>query len=133
MISPAQTIFYHPPEINKPPKRDLFIRIGQDIARQGGEVTQDFRELGRRTDEGKMPIVGCSPQLTALIGRWRHEQLPFVYWDRGYARRVYATWLPRGQDGGYYRWHVGSYQMQAIRDVPPDRWRALDQPVTPWC
>src|SRR5215475_1179688 len=130
-INPAQTIFYHPPEITKPPKRDLFIRIGRDIEQQGGRVTNDFRDL-ERADRETVPIVGCSPQLTGLIADWRKSERKFVYWDRGYMRRVYATWLPRGDNGGYYRWHINAYQMQSEREVPPERWRALQIPVMPW-
>jgi hypothetical protein len=44
----------------------------------------------------------------------------------------FATWLPRGENGGYYRWTIGAYQMRTIRDVPSDRWDALNIPVTPW-
>jgi hypothetical protein len=38
---------------------------------------------------------------------------------------VFATDLPTGEDGGFYRWHVNSFQMQTVRDVPDDRWKAL--------
>src|SRR5215475_1307087 len=132
MINPAQTIFYHPPEINKPPKRDLFIRIGRDLEAQGGKVTNDEDVLAMGSFDGLIPIVGCSPQLTGMIADWRKREKPFIYWDRGYVRRVYATWLPRGENGGYYRWHVNAYQMQNVRDAPPERWRALQTPVQPW-
>lgn len=55
-----------------------------------------------------------------------------MYWDRGYVRRIFATWLPRGENGGYYRYHVGSFQLNQLRDVPGDRWKALRTPVKPW-
>lgn len=38
---------------------------------------------------------------------------------------MFATNLPRGAAGGFYRWHVDSYQMSRVRDVPSDRWAAL--------
>lgn len=31
-----------------------------------------------------------------------------------------------------YRWHLNSFQMKFVRDVPDDRWRALDTPAWPW-
>jgi hypothetical protein len=45
---------------------------------------------------------------------------------------VFATWLPRGESGGFYRWHINGYQLSTIRDVPGDRWAALNIPVVPW-
>jgi hypothetical protein len=47
---------------------------------------------------------------------------------------VFATCLPTGDAGGSYRWHVGSFQMQAVRAVPDDRWRRLKaaREVRPW-
>jgi hypothetical protein len=50
----------------------------------------------------------------------------------GYCRRVFATWLPRGAEGGYYRWHLNSFQLQHIRDVPGDRWAAMRTDVLQW-
>src|SRR6185436_5732982 len=80
-----------------------------------------------------IPIIGCSPELSqTILTDWPARGRTFIYWDRGCARRVFATWLPRGKDGGYYRWHLNSFQMQIIRDVPSDRWDALDQPILPW-
>jgi hypothetical protein len=64
-----------------------------------------------------VPVVGCTPELRPLIGRWQAEDRRWVYWDRGYCRRVFATDLPVGQAGGYYRWHTGAFQMRAIRVV----------------
>lgn len=83
-----------------------------------------------------VPVVGCSPELTKLIASWRATGRKWIYWDRGYARRVYATNLGKGSEigveMGYYRWHVDAFQMQTIRDVPSDRWDALKQPLVPW-
>jgi len=130
MIDPAKVCLYVPPEL-KATKLALFKRIASHIHALGGTSTTEAVDLERLPNE-VIPIVGCSPQLTKMIGQWQARQRPWIYWDRGYARRVYATWLPRGDGGGYYRWHLNSYQMQTIRDVPGDRWKALNTPHAPW-
>lgn len=109
-------------------KLKLFERIGQKI----GHVVRDDHLLLDQLPEDVIPIVGCTPELRPLVDRWRETKRPFVYWDRGYARRVFATWLPRGDNGGYYRWHLNSFQMRRIRQVPPDRWLALKTDVASW-
>jgi hypothetical protein len=131
VIDPASLVFYHPPEINKPPKRDLFLRIGEHIKKLGGATTGDAATLAPLPPH-RVPVVGCSPQLQPMIREWQSQGRKFIYWDRGYARRVYATWLPRGAGGGFYRWHVGSYQMRVVREVAGDRWAALDTQIGPW-
>lgn len=137
MINPRDVAFFVPPGLKKF-KLDLFERIGRHIRDLGGEVIKhDYAALERRAGD-RIPIVGCTPQFRQAVERWRAERLPWIYWDRGYLRRVFATWLPKGSDmgipGGYYRWHVGTFQMETIRDVPDDRWRALklDHCVKPW-
>jgi hypothetical protein len=50
----------------------------------------------------------------------------------GIFRRVFATWLPRGENGGYYRWHLNNFQLSEIRELPNDRFKALKTDVTPW-
>lgn len=114
-------------------KKHLFERIANRIRAAGGKACYgNPGELDTYARSGVIPIIGCSPELREFIIKWRAENIPWIYWDRGYARRVFATWLPRGQDGGYYRWHVGSFQMQHIKDRPDDRWKYLDTTVTPW-
>ena len=131
MIDPAKVAFWTPPEI-KAFKRKLFDRIGARIKASGGRVLyDDFRQL-ERLPEDIIPVVGCSPYLRPLIAEWREAGRQFAYWDRGYCRRVFATDLPPGTDGGYYRWHLNSFQMQAIRDVPDDRWRSMQTDIWPW-
>lgn len=127
MIDPASTRLFIPPEL-KAFKLNLFNRIG---AKLGGVVRGDVEALDRLSDD-VIPIVGCTPALRPLIAKWRRNGRPWVYWDRGYARRVFATDLPPGADGGYYRWHLNGFQLQAIRDLPDDRWRALKTDVWPW-
>lgn len=49
---------------------------------------------------------------------------------------MYATHLPRGDaigvPGGYYRWHLNSFQSQSIVAHSDDRWKALKIDVSPW-
>jgi hypothetical protein len=131
MIDPARTCLFVGPGLKKF-KLDLFMRIGRKIEAMGGSMIHgDFEAVKKLPDE-VIPIVGCSPELRQSIEEWQARCRQWIYWDRGYARRVFATWLPRGSDGGYYRWHVGGYQMQKVRDVPSDRWDALDQPISDW-
>jgi hypothetical protein len=131
MIDPAKVCLFVPPELKKF-KLDLFERIGRKIETLGGRMIRaDYAALGALPDD-ITPIVGCSPELRPLIEGWRARGRNRIQWDRGYARRVFATWLPRGENGGYYRWHLNAFQMQALRDVPGDRWEALRTPLQPW-
>jgi hypothetical protein len=130
-IDPKTVAFFVPSEL-KAFKLKLFNRIGETIERAGGKVIRgDWQALGRLPGD-VIPIVGCSPYLKPLIAKWRETGRRWIYWDRGYARRVFATDLPTGENGGFYRWHVGSFQLQAIRDIPDDRWKALKTEVWPW-
>jgi len=131
VIDPGQVCLFIPAGL-RAFKLDLFNRIGTHIKAAGGGVIEHDAQALDRLPRDVIPIVGCQPESTALIAKWRSEGRPWIYWDRGYARRVFATWLPRGQDGGYYRWHVGSFQAQSIRPVPNDRWKALNVPVEKW-
>ena len=127
MIDPEKTALYVPHGLSRF-KANLFDRIGSKL---GKIIRGNVPEL-EALPLDVLPVVGCSPELTPLIARWRSEDRQFCYWDRGYARRVFATWLPRGDNGGYYRWHLGSYQLTRIRDLPDDRWKALKIGVRPW-
>lgn len=127
MIDPSRACLFIPGNLKKF-KLDLFNRIGSKLGRVVLGIVEEIENL----PSDWTPIVGCSPELTDTIARWRNSNRQFVYWDRGYARRVFATWLPRGDDGGYYRWHVNSYQMKSIRAVSSDRWEALRTETRPW-
>lgn len=132
MIDPAAVAFFVPGHLKRF-KLDLFNRIGASIERAGGIVVRgDFDALDQAARAGRIPVIGCTPELGPLIDGWRAEGLPWAYWDRGYCRRVFATDLPTGEDGGFYRWHLNSYQMQTVRPAPVDRWDALKTPVRPW-
>lgn len=127
MIDPAKAALFIPPGLSDF-KNKLFERIGR---RCGKVVRYKFDELDALPDD-VIPIVGCTPELRPLIDRWKERKRTFVYWDRGYARRVFATCLPTGENGGYYRWHLNAFQMREIRNVPDDRWKALKTEVLPW-
>lgn len=133
MIDPIKTALYVPSGLRKF-KLDLFTRIGKKVGRV---VHGDPRGLDNLPDD-VIPIVGCTPALKPWYDKWRATGRKFIYWDRGYLRRVFATHLPNGNDMGirmgYYRWHVNHFQMQAISDVPSDRWDflRLDWYVRPW-
>lgn len=131
MIDPAKVAFFIPPGL-KDFKQNLFNRVAAHIASKGGKVVRDDHRRLEDLPDGMIPIVGCTPALRPLIQGWQASGKPWIYWDRGACRRVFATWLPRGENGGYYRWHVGSFQMRTIRDVPDDRWKALRTEVKPW-
>lgn len=133
MIDPAKVALFIPANLKKF-KLDLFERIGRHIERHGGQVVRHNAAELERLPADVIPIVGCQPETTALNRAWRAAGRRWIYWDRGYVRRVFATWLPRGANGGYYRWHVGAFQLDAIRPCPADRWKALrvDDVVRPW-
>lgn len=131
MIDPAKACLFIPGHL-KAFKLNLFNRIGATIEKAGGCIVRaDFAALDRLPDD-IIPIVGCTPELKPLIEGWRARNRKWIYWDRGYYFRIFATDLPTGDNGGMYRWHVGSFQMQSIRDVPADRWERQPAPVWPW-
>jgi hypothetical protein len=136
MIDPHDCVFFVPPNLKKF-KLDLFERIARHIRDLGGSVVRHDYEKLKSLAGSKIPIVGCSPPFARAIEQWRKERTPWIYWDRGYLRRMWSKGLPPADHtmpGGYYRWHVGEFQMSAIRDVPDDRWRALrlDASVRSW-
>lgn len=131
MIDPGKVAFYQPPGLKKF-KLDLFERIGSEIVKLGGRhIRHDWQKLDAIPNE-ITPIVGCQPESTQLIVKWRASGRQWIYWDRGYFRRVFATWMPRGENGGYYRWHVNSFQQQSLRDCSDDRFKSLNIELKPW-
>jgi hypothetical protein len=132
LTDPASVAFFVPGHLKKF-KLNLFNRIGATIERAGGKVVRgDIDALDGAARAGLVPVVGCTPELQPLIEGWRAQGWAWIYWDRGYARRVFATDLPTGEGGGFYRWHLNCFQMQAMREAPADRWNALRTPIRPW-
>ena len=133
MIDSAKVALFIPPGLKKF-KQTLFEGIGQKI----GRVVRDDPKRLDDLPADVVPIVGCSPFLRSWYDKWWASGRTFIYWDRGYLRRVFATWLPKGSDmgiaGGYYRWHVNAFQMKEVYDVPGDRWKflKLEKSLMPW-
>lgn len=131
MLDPSKVCLFIPEGLKKF-KLDLFERIGSRIRAAGGRVERHKPDLLRALPSEIIPIVGCMPECTSLIEQWQATGRKWIYWDRGYVRRVFATHLPKGNNGGYYRWHLNGFQMQKIVSVPADRWSALDIKVSEW-
>jgi hypothetical protein len=128
MIDPNKVTLFIPEGL-RPFKQNLFERIGNKV---GKVIRHDTKQLEALPDH-IIPIVGCMPECTELIAQWIKNGRQWIYWDRGYCRRIFATDLPPGDNGGMYRWHINAFQMQKIRtDLPDDRWKALKTPVWDW-
>jgi hypothetical protein len=129
MIDPRQACLFIPPRLSKF-KTVLFEGIGKKV---GSVIRQDLDAIANLPDD-IVPIVGCLPESRPLIDEWVKRKRIWVYWDRGYFDRIFATCLPNGDASGYYRWHIGSYQMGKIQDAPDDRWRRCkaSRCVRPW-
>lgn len=126
-IDPKKVCLFIPAGL-RPFKQNLFERIGAKIGRVIKHKVADLLKL----PDDVIPIVGCMPEVTPLIEKWQASGRPWIYWDRGYMRRIFATDLPPGENGGYYRWHLGAFQMREIADVPDDRWRRMKTELWPW-
>lgn len=133
MLDPGKVAFWIPSGLRKF-KLDLFERVAHSIKRQGGMVVRDDERRLLDVPDDVVPIIGCHPPLKGMIAEWKHRGRPFVYWDRGYLMRWFATCLPQpaSMERSFYRWHVNGYQLTRIRDVPDDRWKRLNTPVAPW-
>lgn len=133
MIDPRQVAFWVPPDLKKF-KLDLFNRVAASIQRLGGQVIRhDAGKIVSLPDD-VIPIVGCHPTFRDVIPGWRARKRPFVYWDRGYCARWFATCLPQPatMEASFYRWHINAFQLRKIGTYPDDRWRRLNTPVEPW-
>jgi len=102
VINPKDCCLFIPAKLS-PFKLKLFERIGHHIKSKGGSfIRGDTGKLAALPDD-VIPIVGAMPEIRDLIECWSIRGRKRIQWDRGYARRVFATWLPRGENGGYYR------------------------------
>lgn len=132
MISPDRVALFIPDNLKKF-KLKLFKRIGQSIEDRGGWVVWSDPAGMDALPSDVIPIVGCHPELRSRIDEWTNTGREFIYWDRGYAVRIFATWLRRpAQGSGYYRWTRNAFQMRETRDVPKDRWKSLRVDTKPW-
>lgn len=132
MIDPAKVCLWVPDGLKKF-KLDLFNAIAAKIKAAGGRVCRNDPDYLAALPDDVWPIVGCHPPLKSMVQGWQERGRNFIVWDRGYALRIFSTWLPRPKTGnGYYRWTVNAYQMKAIRKVPDDRWKALGISARPW-
>lgn len=132
-IDPAKVCLWVPPDLKKF-KLDLFNRIAAKIEAKGGKVVRHDECRLLELPDDIIPIIGCHPPLKEMIAGWKAQKRTFIYWDRGYLVRWFATCLPQPAsiDASYYRWHVNAYQMQKVRQVSDDRWQALKTEVKPW-
>lgn len=127
-------VFFKPNGLSKF-KSNLFDRVAAHLAKNGAQIVRgDIPALEKAVIGGRTPVVGCMPEIRFLIDRWIEQKVTFVYWDRGYYFRIFATWLPRDDTGtsGYYRYTINGFQMRSIRDVPNDRYNVHPPPVRPW-
>lgn len=132
MISPRNTALFIPDNLKRF-KLKLFERVGAHIKTNGGQVIYHDPAKMDALPDNIIPIVGCHPELRSRIDHWTETKREFIYWDRGYAKRIFATWLPRPARGsGYYRWTRNAFQMRTIREVPKDRWKEIDIPTMAW-
>lgn len=123
-VDPRKTALFIPDGLRKFKYR-LFESIGGKLGRV---VRGDVNKLDE-LPEDIIPVIGCTPALRPLYDKWMKSGRKFIYWDRGYLRRVFATWLPKGAGigipMGYYRWHLNAPQMREVYDVPSDRFDFL--------
>lgn len=127
IINPSKVCLFIPPGLARF-KLNLFERVGAKIGRV---IRHDFDAL-RKLPDDIIPFIGCTPELRPICQEWQENGRTWGYWDRGYMRRVFATDLPRGDNGGYYRWHINSFQMKRIIDVPDDRFLSMNIPLWGW-
>lgn len=134
MIDPKNVCLFIPPEIIAQNK--FKIKVFEAVGAGCGHVERGTYANIDRLPRSIIPIIGCTPAFRPMIKKWREEKRDFIYWDRGYLRRVFATWLPKAasRESSYYRWHLNSFQMQRVDDVPDDRWKSLniEGELTPW-
>lgn len=132
MIDPSKVCLWVPEGLKKF-KLDLFNNIAAKIQQKGGRVIRHDEKQLLALPNDIIPIVGCHPPLKGMIAEWRRTGRKWIYWDRGYALRIFSTWLRKPTSGtGYYRWEIESFQMKTIRNVDSSRWDKLNIPFSNW-
>lgn len=128
MIDSSKLCLYIPNGIGTK-KYVLYKKVAQAMR----YVTNDERELDKLPPD-IIPVIGGTVSLRPLVQKWKANKRNFIYWDRGYFRRIYEAWLPKSEEthGGYYRFNLNCCSMARIRDVPSDRWERLDTPIQLW-
>lgn len=122
-----RAVIYLPPTM-RGPKRQLVEWIGATL---GAGVVDSAAKLEKLSADA-VPIICCAGELAGFLSRWRAEKRTWIYWDRGYVRRLGGWWPALDGGSGYLRWHVNSFQLQALRDVPASRWQDLGVDLAPW-
>lgn len=133
MVDPSKVAFWWPSGL-KTFKEQLFSDVARKILKCGGVVIRDDPAKIFDLSDEIIPIIGCHPAFRGVVPEWKRRGRQFIYWDRGYLMRWFATCLPKpaSMQDSYYRWHLNGFQMTAIRDVPDDRWKTLKTLVGPW-
>lgn len=133
MIDPAKVCFFIPAGLKKF-KLDLFERVARVIQGAGGRIVRHDPAPMANLTADVVPVVGCHPELTDLILSWRKAGRPWVYWDRGYFRRWFATDTPKPAriEDSYYRFHINGFQLRKVAPVSDERWNALSLQPRPW-
>lgn len=96
----------------------------------GGVI--DTPDALAKLPDDEIPVVCCTAELGQLVREWKARGRQFMYWDRGYVRRLGGLFYPLDKTDGYYRLHLNAFQMKRISDVSSARWDALDLQLTPW-
>jgi hypothetical protein len=108
------------------PKHKLLLGVAR------GNVVESLQELALAA-ETRIPVVGCRGT-RVLIDRWTVEGRPWIYRDRGYLRRgrMARSGLAAGAGEGYWRWHLGTTQLDRVAPRPSDRFARLGIAARPW-
>jgi hypothetical protein len=120
-------IFVYRPSWFEGAKRDIVTQMG----RCAGGVIDTPDALAKLPDDD-IPLVCCAAELGQLVREWKARGRQFMYWDRGYVRRLGGLFPPLDQTDGYYRLHLNVFQMNRIQEESSARWDALNVSLSPW-
>ena len=77
-IDPAKVCLFVPSQLKKF-KLDLFERIGAKIRSAGGCIARHDVSIIDKLEDDIVPIVGCQPESTPLIAKWRKTTVASGY------------------------------------------------------